>query len=737
MNKKTLSIALTAGLALGAAFAASPALAVSRDAGELNLDFGGPEALGIQYNDVAVDTTYESAVWTTSVSDGTNTYVAGSNQANGWGNRAILVSKYTNGVRDNSFGGDGVAEFKLDNPDVTLNRVKDIQFAANGELVIFGSGWDDQTKLVEQEVAFALRISATGTNTIAGVWGNAAGDAVELGDNLNLGLYYDPFLPFNEETYTETWFTGAVTYNYDGMQKWAVAGGSWVYDEYGWVLSLTDDGQIYGGDGAGEVAGYQFTDSNYNVDAATGPSCGGYSWTTDIEYDELNSRVILLASCAETEALYAFDSSNLMPVVGWGLSASVDGYLETHVPFTDLDWSSQLELRNNSGSMEYILGGSSWSTGMPWLGLLDSTGALIVENTDSSLETDPKYSGYDINDMIIGADGLVYFTGTVNTGYDDDLWSMRWDSNNQTDTTWNASGLSNHQIDGSCVSEYAYSMGISGTELMLFGESSAPEPDQLAYYGDGDWGTLVSSVFTGGATQTATVGSAPEWDDTTVELEAWTTEEYSDSIAAQGTDIMYYVSGSSLNEGLTWEVVNGVVQISGTPTNTDDDQFINVCAQNEFGHVWTTIEIDTVSPLPYAPVSTGPADLGDVAAGGAIEHTIPVDASPVATCAITDGELPAGLTLDTDTCVISGTPTTPGDYIFIVTATNSEGSFDFEYSGTIAEEPVDVVEEEEETQELASTGVDSAALTALASIAAFAVIAGAGASMRRREGARR
>jgi Leucine-rich repeat (LRR) protein/fibronectin type 3 domain-containing protein len=140
---------------------------------------------------------------------------------------------------------------------------------------------------------------------------------------------------------------------------------------------------------------------------------------------------------------------------------------------------------------------------------------------------------------------------------------------------------------------------------------------------------------------------------------------YSQTLAADGTaPITWTVIAGVLPDGLSLDM-NGV--ISGTPVQTGTLSF-SVQAHNTLGDDSQILSINI-----YAPPSITTLSLPDGAVGAPYSQTLAADGTAPITWLAIAGDLPAGLSLDTDTGVISGTPTTADTYNFTVRATNSVG----------------------------------------------------------------
>ena len=158
---------------------------------------------------------------------------------------------------------------------------------------------------------------------------------------------------------------------------------------------------------------------------------------------------------------------------------------------------------------------------------------------------------------------------------------------------------------------------------------------------------------------------------------AATESPYSFAVTATGVPApTFSITAGSLPAGLSLSATTGV--ISGTPTTTGSFTF-TVTATNSAGSdsKQYTVQVDA------GPVITSGAPTGVAAVGKPYTFQVTATGAPAPTFSVSSGALPDGLSLDTVTGEITGTPTTEGDYAFSISATNSVSSVIADYSITV------------------------------------------------------
>ncbi len=133
-------------------------------------------------------------------------------------------------------------------------------------------------------------------------------------------------------------------------------------------------------------------------------------------------------------------------------------------------------------------------------------------------------------------------------------------------------------------------------------------------------------------------------------------------LAVGGTPpLVYSILSGSLPPGLTLDAATGFV--TGTPTTVGMYPFVGQVTDALSNTATTSCEIDISGSGPSISCDSPPA--GTV--GVAYTHTFPATGGTTPYIfSITSGSLPPGLTLNTATGVVSGTPTTANTYNFTI-----------------------------------------------------------------------
>ena len=178
-------------------------------------------------------------------------------------------------------------------------------------------------------------------------------------------------------------------------------------------------------------------------------------------------------------------------------------------------------------------------------------------------------------------------------------------------------------------------------------------------------GTATTREFTG------TVDQAPGWNV----AQGWAPQVGSEldvAFTANGTpEPGYAVVNGALPDGLVLDAQTG--RITGTPTTAGAYSF-TLRATNTRGTddlmVWGTV-VEAPGAITGEP---GHWIVGTELTTGDDTNALHATGTPAAVYSVTDGALPEGVTLDPTTGSFTGTPTAPGAYDFVVTASNGIGT---------------------------------------------------------------
>lgn len=160
---------------------------------------------------------------------------------------------------------------------------------------------------------------------------------------------------------------------------------------------------------------------------------------------------------------------------------------------------------------------------------------------------------------------------------------------------------------------------------------------------------------------------APVWTDQVLASPAYIDSPYSDGVSATYAT-SYAISAGTLPTGLSLNTSTGAV--TGTPTVEDTFDF-TLQASNLTGTISQGFTIQVLSGL-QPPAFTDQTLSNDLRVF--IAYTDAVAATNDPTYTISAGTLVPGLTLNSSTGAVTGTPTAQGEYSFTIQATNAAGN---------------------------------------------------------------
>lgn len=197
------------------------------------------------------------------------------------------------------------------------------------------------------------------------------------------------------------------------------------------------------------------------------------------------------------------------------------------------------------------------------------------------------------------------------------------------------------------------------------GDGSRSVPATVSWAGNDG---LTGSATAGGTIGLTDYNRGPSFTDQTVTNGTRGTA-YSNGVSASNTS-SYSVFSGALPTGLSLNTSNGA--ITGTPSAAGTFNFV-IRATGSFEGTVNTPTL-TIVINPATPVFSDSTVVSTASVGTAYSDS--VTASEAASYSVFSGALPGGLNLNTSTGAITGTPTTPGVFTFVIRATNVTGTAD-------------------------------------------------------------
>ena len=123
--------------------------------------------------------------------------------------------------------------------------------------------------------------------------------------------------------------------------------------------------------------------------------------------------------------------------------------------------------------------------------------------------------------------------------------------------------------------------------------------------------------------------------------------------------------------------------LSGTPTTAGTYNF-SITATNSYGSTTSNYSVVIAAPSTFPPAWSDNTLAGFVVNKAYSDGVTATNMASYSGVYSYTGSLPAGISLNTSTGAVTGTPTAPGPYSFTLTATNTYSSVSQAFSGSVA-----------------------------------------------------
>ena len=350
--------------------------------------------------------------------------------------------------------------------------------------------------------------------------------------------------------------------------------------------------------------------------------------------------------------------------------------------------------------------------------------AVVAVTAAGVLDTTFNADGYSTLTDLIGeaysvalqTDGKIVIGGRAQDSIGDTSIVARLDSNGDLDVTFNATGYRFLTAGISGLPQMTYDVIVqSDSKISAFGsgyDPTTPSDEQLLFFrvtatgavdttfnASGTPGSLRAGVT--GAPGTASdegqalttdssgrlFGATRTWTgsswcigiarfDTSLAPTSWTDQTlasgvrataYSDSVTSNlGSSATYSLTSGALPTGLTL-ATNG--SLTGTPSVSGSFP-VTITATTGAG----TLSLSTSLVVLGSPINSDTTVVSTGSVGATYTDGVSATGYPSPTYSVTSGALPTGVTLDSSTGAISGSPTVGGTFTFSITASNSQGT---------------------------------------------------------------